>query len=1132
MNKKLRIPSRVWKIMKVTVHQLFLLIVCCGIAYAHTGKGQNILDKNISLQAENARFREILARIGEQAQVRFIYSSSAIDVRRRVSFNVSNKKLDFVLKELLYPLSIEYSVTGSRILLRNIIPESLKENNSNADKIEDSAAIPDRNVTGRVSDENGDALPGVSILLKGTPQGTTTNAEGRFNLNVPDDQAVLVFSFVGYMNQEIMVGNRTSFDVSLLVDQKALEEVVVVGYGTQKKVNVTGAVSSVSSKELENRPITNSTQALQGVTGIYVSQPGGQPGKDGATIRIRGQGTFNNNNPLVLVDGVEFPLADVNPNDIESISVLRDAASASIYGNRAANGVILVTTKSGSAGETRINYNNYFGFQSPTYLPETVKDPVRFMELRNQAAFNSGKTQPFYAQSVIDEYRNGTDPYIYPHNDWIDIMFNNAAIQEHNLRISGGTDKLGFSVSTGYLDQKGVLMGTDGGRFSVRSSLNYKYRDWLKLTTDLSFNQRSSHEPATTAASMMEMVFKAQGFHPAYLEDGRYADTWVRSPGHNVYRHPLVWANEGFLNTKRLNGILNVSAEITLPAGFKYLAKVGLSKLSTFEKRFVPNIYMYQAKTLAELRVDYYTPNKNRHVFNSNAEGLNTTVYNTLNYTRTIGRKNNISLLLGSSYEKFEDRSFTALIEGFLGNTLTELNAGSTNPAVTGSSGMNVLIGTFGRLNYDYENKYLLEANFRYDGSSRFAKGKQWGFFPSLSLGWRLDQEDFLKSQEWLSSLKLRGSYGVLGNQAIANFSYVNLIQTGREYLFGGNVNAGVAVESFRDPNISWETTRIANLGIDASLFRNQLELAIDLYDKRTDDILRPVTLPSQVGNLGGPVRNIGSVKNVGVDFNVIYRGKIGKFDYGINTGLNYNVNEVTNLNGEIIYSGDKFITKEGYPIDSYYILESDGLFQTQEQINASPFQNITTKPGYIKFVDQNNDNVINTDDRKIIGGVLPDITYNFGIDLSYRNFSLSTFFQGVRGINTYPEGIIATPFWFGTSVTERWVNESWTPDRPNAQLPIMTAFEDSQNDNFVKSDFWLLDASYLRLKNVQLGYTIPGGVLKKIGLNRCLVFVNGQNLLTLSKMKDFDPERNIKQANYYEYPSIKMYTAGINISF
>ncbi len=401
-----------------------------------------------------------------------------------------------------------------------------------------------------------------------------------------------------------------------------------------------------------------------------------------------------------------------------------------------------------------------------------------------------------------------------------------------------------------------------------------------------------------------------------------------------------------------------------------------------------------------------------------------------------------------------------------------------------------------------------------------------------MSVGWRLDQEDFLASQDWVSALKLRGSYGVLGNQDIPNFSYVNLIQTGHEYLFGGNVGSGVAVTSFRDPNITWETTKISNLGIDASLLNNRFDITIDLYDKRTDDILRPVNLPAQVGNLGGPIKNIGSVKNVGLDLGITHRNRVGSLDYGINLGLNYNINEVTNLNGEIIYGGNKFITLEGYPIDSYFVLESDGLFQSEAEIEANPFQNITTKPGYIKYVDQNNDNVINSDDRKVTGSVLPDYTYSFGFDLSYRRFSLNAFFQGVKGVNTYPEAIIAMPFWFATSVTERWANESWTPERPNAPLPILTSYEDSQNDNFLTSDFWLLDASYLRLKNIQLGYTVPERFLSKIGVSRCMFFVNGQNVLTFSKMNDFDPERNVKQANYYEYPSVKMYTAGINLTF
>jgi TonB-linked SusC/RagA family outer membrane protein len=938
----------------------------------------------------------------------------------------------------------------------------------------------------------------------------------------------------------VPIEGRTTFTVTMEEETIGLDEVVAVGYGVQKKVNLTGAVTSVNIEKIENRPITNSSQALQGVSGLYVNQAGGQPGKDGATLRIRGQGTLNNNNPLVLVDGIEYSLADVNPGDIESISVLKDAASASIYGNRAANGVVLITTKKGKEGVSRIEYNNYVGFQRATYLPDVVTDPVRFMELRDQAQRNAGRATVDYGEAVIEEYRQGmlTDPYTYPNNDWLDIMFNDALIHEHNLRFSGGKDKINYTLSLGYLDQKGVLMGTNSKKFSFRSNVNFQVNDKIKIGSDFAATQRFIHEPATTAATMMEMVFKAQAFHPTYLEDGRYADTWVRSPGHNVFRHPLVWANEGFLNTKNLRGLASVYADIELPFGFSYHAKAGVNKLDGFQKRFVPDIYMYQNKTLAPKRVDYYTSNKNRHVMNRDDEDFNITLFHTLNWEGSFNEIHNFSGLVGSSYEQFDSRFFDATIEGFLGNNLHELNAGSTNPSVSGTSSKNVLIGAFGRLNYNYQQKYLFEANFRYDGSSKFAKGNRWGFFPSFSAGWRLDQENFLNNIEWISGLKIRTSYGSLGNERIGNFRYVNLINAGLDYYFGNSVHPGAAITSYNDPNITWETTSILNLGFDAVLFQDKLSATVELYDKRTKDILRTVNLSAQVGDLSGPVMNVGTVSNKGIEISIGHQNRINDFRYEIDLGLNYNVNNVEDLNGqEIISTGfsgqtSPTIIKEGYPIDSYYILESDGIFQSQEEIDNSPFQNITTKPGYLKYVDQNGDEVIDADDRIIKGGAIPDYTYDFTINFSYKNWSISSFFNGVQGVYTYPSRIIAVPFWFGTSVTEDWVNNSWRPDRTDARLPILTTYEESQSDIFAYSDFWLLDASYLRLKNLQLSYSFSNKLLKGIGFEKLILFINGQNIFTISKMKDFDPEKNIKGNNYYEYPSIKTYSAGLNVTF
>jgi len=994
-------------------------------------------------------------------------------------------------------------------------------------------------VTGKViSAEDNLGVPGVTILVKGTSTGTATDLDGKFSLNVPSGSDVLVFSFIGLKTQEVTIGNQTIINVSLQPDMSSLEEVIIVGFGTQKRVNVTGAISTVDMERIENAPITNSTQMLQGVQGVYVNQAGGQPGRDGATIRIRGQGTLNNNEALVLVNGIEFPLADVNPNDIESISVLKDAASAAIYGSRAANGVILITTKSGSKNKSLIKYNMYAGFQKVNYLPDVVKDPVQFMELRNMAMINGGRLIVDYPQTLIDEYREGmkTDPYTYPNNDWFDIMFKSAPIQEHNLQFSGGVENITYSLSLGYLDQQGVMMGSNSNRYSLGFNSTAQVTKKLKIGTNINAIYRNINEPVAGVQNLMGSILKAQAFHPTYLKDGRYANTFVRSTGHNIFRHPIVLATEGENETIQQRYLINVFGEYKLPFSINYKINIGLNKSDNQNTTFVPDIFIYQNKTDALTRVPFNgdamaVSQQNRSTRKSYGGNINTTIFNTLDWAYSINKIHNISSLLGISSESFFDNTLWGQNEGYLGNDLFELNAGSSNPAVFSTSTKSQLNSYFGRVGYNFKEKYLFEANFRYDGSSRFAKANRWGLFPSFSAGWRLDRENFLVNVPWLSDLKLRGSWGKLGNERIGLFRYLNLINLGQDYSFGNNISSGAAVTAYNDPNITWETTTITNAGIDASFFDNRIGLEIDVFKKRTTDILRAVNLPSQVGNLAGPIRNIGTVDNTGFELGLNYQNNINGLTYQINASITRVINQVVDLKGQTIFNG-RTIIKEGYPIDSYNLIRAIGIFQSQEEINSSPFQTRDTKPGYIKYQDTNGDNFITEDDRIISGGVIPEFTYQFSLNFGYKGFDLSAFFQGVQNIDTYTSLIAAQPFWFGTAVTKEWITDAWTPDNPNARLPILTTYESSINENFRPSDFWLRDASYLRMKNLQIGYTIPNRLLSKLGVSNLKFYINGQNLLTFSKMKDFDPEKNINGINFYEYPTVKMYSAGLNVTF
>lgn len=505
----------------------------------------------------------------------------------------------------------------------------------------------------------GEPIIGANVVVKGTTNGTITDIDGNFSLEVPDN-AILVVSYIGYTDRTVEVGNSSKVMVSLSEDTQKLDEVVVVGYGTQKKVNLTGAISSLDAETLENRPITNSTQALQGTQGVYVNQAGAQPGADGATIRIRGQGTLNDNNPLILVDGIEFPLEAVNPNDIESISVLKDAASSAIYGSRAANGVVLVKTKGGKKGKFTIDYNNYFGVQQATYLPDFVYDPIVFMEMRNQAQRNEGKLTVDYSDELIEEYRQGmkTDPIMYPQNNWLDIMYNNAFIMEHNMRFSGGDDKYTYSVSLGYGDQNGVLRGTDSNKYTLAVNTTAQVNSRLKIGANINAHYQIYNEPVAGVSNLVQMTYKAQAFHPTYTADGRYADTFVRTPGHNIYRHPLALADEGENKHKSLRMLANLSAEYKLPFDITYNLNVGLNKYDYLNSRFAPDVYEYQLKTNEEKRVVYDGQNT-RHAFKKDKNNLAVTIFNTLSWGKKFNDIHDVKVLAGYSYESDDKTEFS-----------------------------------------------------------------------------------------------------------------------------------------------------------------------------------------------------------------------------------------------------------------------------------------------------------------------------------------------------------------------------------------------------------------------------------------------------------------------------------------
>ena len=1121
------------------IMRAFIFLLCTtvfGITSEKSFSQEKILihvDKLVSVD-------EVFVIIQDQTKYRFLYPVELFVNAPKVQLKKGEIGVDELLRQSLSHSAFEFDLSRkNRIVIRE---------RRSSDKPVEVFEEQQFEISGTVNDELGQPLPGASIVEKGTTNGTQTDFDGNFSIAVANEDAVLVVSYIGFSNKEIPLAGQTSISVILEESAAGLDEVVVVGFGTQKKLNLTGAVSSVQSEDIQNRPITSASQALQGIQGVYINQVGGQPGNDAATIRVRGVGTLNDNNPLVLVNGIEFSINDLNPNDIESITVLKDAASAAIYGSRAANGVVLVTTKKGSQ-KSEISYSTSVGIQEVISLPRVVKDPIRWMELYSQAQLNFGTNENalVFPQSLIDEYRMGmqTDPFTYPNTDWYDTMFDPAFIQEHNLRFTGGSDKTSFSLSLGLLDQEGVLRSTDSDRYTANLNINSEMNKSITIGGTFNVSYKNMHEPVVGIAETMQMIFKAQPYHPTKLEDGNYGMNFFDIPGHRRFRNPLALTDEGDSDIRNVKLFLNTFAEIKLPLDIVYKINMGFTSDAQRRKIFTPQIVLYDAKTKEPTQIQaggnpFVTfEGQERGVDQRDDESQNWTIFNTLNWSRSFNDYTDLSILLGNSYEKFDRSFFTAGNEGYLSNDLYELNAGSINPVVSGTTTESSLISYFGRANYVLNNKYLLEANFRYDGSSRFAEGNKWGFFPSVSAGWRLNEENFLKDVDWLGQLKARASWGQLGNERIGLFRYLDLIAPGQDYIFGNTINPGTAVLVDNDDEISWETTTISNIGLDATFFGGKLSSTIEYFDKTTEDVLRPVGIPSQVGALGGPIRNIGTIENKGLEVALGYRDVLGDFRYDISGNITYITNKVVDLNGEIIlddFSSDRRgpfnITQEGKPINQFYLYQSDGLFQSQEEIDSHAFQGADTQPGYIRFKDMDNNGVIDLNDRRAAGNTIPKYTYSFNIKLGYKNFSLNTFWQGVGDVQTYNKHVSGVPFWFGTSLPVGWAEDSWTPDNRDASFPIITRYQDTQNTLFRDSDYWLLDASYLRLKNIQLSYDFNPELVSKLGMTKLSIFCNAQNLLTFTSLKDFDPETELLGNDFFNYPSTKIYTLGFNLSF
>ena len=1099
---------------------------------------------NLELVHSKTTVGTIIQSISQQTGYEFSYDVSILNKEiSDVSVNVKNERIENVLDQVFNGTGISYRIVNNRIFLKD---NGYINDNQLITKWWGGVNQQSKKITGTVVDATGMPVIGANVMVKGTTNGTITDMDGKFSLEV-EDGAVLQVSYIGFANQEIKVGNQTSLSIAMKEDAEALDELVVVGYGVQKKANLTGSVSTVKyGQELENRPITDPSQALSGkTTGVWVSQNSGAPGSDGATIRVRGYGTLNNTEPLVLIDGVEGRMAELAPNDIESITVLKDAASAAIYGSRAANGVVLIETKKGSGDKVTINYNGYFGVQQLGRRYNLISNSAEYMELWNTAFTNSG-SDPLFPSDVIEAFRNGNDPYRYPSTNYFDEVFRNAFTTQHNLSATVGGKKSHSYISLGYLNNNGIIKNTDSERYSLTVNTEAKVTDWLKMGARARMMRKTTNQPYDGISRVIYMMANGHPFSTPYLQDGKtFGGTQALYMSGDKAGQPIVDTRNPFPDlynglNQSINTFMKGNAYMTIDfmKGLSLTAQYSAQYNNNNQDKYNQLLYCY---------TDLEGSNKSKpldfpstlYVYRKVEDELYSTFFANLNFNRSFG-KHDISALLGFQQEALTKRLTSAQKTDPAKDDLHQVDSGSKNPTATGNKFQWRMLSYFGRVNYAFDGKYLAEFNLRADASSRFAKGNRWGYFPSVSAGWRLSEEEFIRNLGIFDNLKLRASWGKLGNQNIGSssnsdyFPYLTVLTQdySNSYNYNNTLAPGAAVTGLVDQDITWETTTSTDIGVDMGFLKNRLSVEADYFMKKTTDIIVQLPIPLIMGGLTAPFENVGEMKNNGFELNVNWQDNISKdFSYNIGANFTYVDNEVTKFRGG--KSPDQlYLIREGYSYKTLYGFIQEGVYQSDEEAKQHMHSNgYIPEAGDLKYKDVNGDGRLDYQDKQEIGNTIPKFTYGINAGLTWKNFDLNLQFAGIAGVHGYFQNAWTEPLGIsGGTITERW-RDAWTPENPSDELPKIKV-----NDtwNRQQSYFWACNMSWFKLKNIQLGYTLPKTLSQKMFLQKCYVYVNATDLFTLvsDKYEGFDPERDTFADGYGHYPIPRVFTFGLNLTF
>lgn len=983
-------------------------------------------------------------------------------------------------------------------------------------------------ISGTVKDANGELLVGVSVIQKGTTKGVVTDAHGVFSINV-ESGTTLQFSSVGYNDLELPA--QDNMLVTMEEGAQQIDDVVVVGFGRQSKINLTGSVAAISSKELIDRPITSISSGIQGLLpGVTITSGQGRPGQNGGRIRIRGVGTYNNSDPYILIDGIESgSMEQIDPNDIESISVLKDASSAAIYGSKASNGVIMITTKRGKEGRPIISYSGNFGWQQPTVFVERMNsfDAASYY---NRALVNNGKA-PKYTEEELQKFKDGSDPYRYPNTDWNKLGYTGSGFQhQHNVNISGGITGIRYATSLGYLNQKGILINSGREQFNARTNLDITLSKYFTVRTNLSYinnfyqDANSSYAPGSSD----QIIRQLNRIAPWIVN--RYPDGTYGTIGDG---NPIAWLDLGQTIDRKNQNFSGIAAvDYNIISGLKL----------TLQGAYVGNIQDYTAfmKDIQYNPNKYHGPNQ----LNDDTYLWNRITFDALlNYEKSF-KEHNFKILLGHRSEKYSYKEKKSFRSGFPNNNLTDMNAGTvstqTNNGFTRDLAM---ISFFGRINYDFKSKYLFEANFRADASSRFSPENRWGYFPSFSAGWKISEENFMdETKSWLQNLKIRGSWGQIGNQVVLNsdgtqdyYPWLGTYEIGKNFPFDGKVETGIAQTTYKISSIVWEKSTTWGVGLDLTVLEN-LNVNFDFYNRLTSDIIMNVPVPGTFG-LGAYKNNVGSMLNRGIELNISYQKRWGDWNFGVNGNLALNRNRIIDYGGVEQSIDGNFIYKVGHPYKSYYIYVADGLFQSQQEADnyTSQYGNPFGKPfkaGDIRYKDVNGDGKLTSDDRDITFSEEPNFTYGLGLSAGWKGIDVSLFLQGAFGVSRFFDQEVFGEFTGDTSHPSTVWFDAWSPTNTGGKFPYVSDERTSpSHPTNVVSTFWVFKTNYLRFKNIQVGYTFPEHWMKKVSISKLRIYYSGENLFTIHNLPvNIDPEAPSGRGSHY--PLISVNSIGINLTF